>query len=83
MLFEKYFAEHRLKSEKRRFEKELLGQLSLVEKKLENVNAVYNMTDDEDLIEALIYEEQGLKMRHKYLTGIAKKNDIKCGTVIR
>lgn len=83
MLFGKYLVEQRKKAEKRRFEKELLSQLSLVEKKLENVNVVYNMTDDEDLIEALIYEEYGLKMRHKYLTGIARKNDIKCGTVIR
>lgn len=36
------------------------------------------MTDEPELVDALIYEELALKARYAYLLRIAKENNIRC-----
>lgn len=44
--------------------------------RLDVVRNQFDYVDDEDLIEALIYEENGLMSRYRYLIKYAKANNI-------
>ncbi len=49
-------------------------ELAEVTELLGAVNTKLNLTDDEDLIEALIYEELSLKARYRHILKEARKN---------
>lgn len=46
---------------------EILNSLKETENKLNNTYTLFNMTDDEDLIEAYIHEINALNSRYSYL----------------
>lgn len=83
MFIEDIISRGRERQRKQMHQRELLEELTEVEKRLDNVRTMYDMTTDGDLIDSLIYEEQCLKMRHKYLTIKAREDKVKIGTVIR
>lgn len=59
------------------FEQELTKDITEICKKRKNLAKRYNYIDDNDLIEASIYEELALKARYEYLLRVAKANDVK------
>ena len=60
------------------FRKRLFEDIEYVEQRLEQIQDCFNMTDEPELIDALIYEELSLRSRYAYLLRIAKQNSISC-----
>ncbi|MBQ8787679.1 MAG: DUF2508 family protein [Oscillospiraceae bacterium] len=60
------------------FRKQLFNDIEHVEQRLERVRESFDMTDEPELVDALIYEELALKARYAYLLRVAKENDISC-----
>ena len=52
--------------------KEILSELSLLRDKLEKNRQLFDMAEDEAVIEALIYEERALMIRYSRLIRIMK-----------
>ncbi len=52
--------------------KEVLSELSLLKDKLEKNRQLFDMAEDEAVIEALIYEERALMIRYSRLIRIMK-----------
>ncbi len=53
--------------------REILSELSRVRDKLDKQEQLFNLTADDDEIEALIYEEKGLALRYSHLLRRAKE----------
>ena len=60
------------------FRKRLFEDIEYVEQRLERIRECFDMTDEPELVDALIYEELALKARYAYLLRIAKENNIRC-----
>jgi len=60
------------------FRKQLLEELDLVTEKLSQIRESYDMTDEPELVDALIYEELAMKARYDYLIRTAKERNIRC-----
>lgn len=60
------------------FRKQLFDDIEYVEKRLGQIQDCFDMTDEPELVESLIYEELSLKARYAYLLRIAKQNNICC-----
>lgn len=60
------------------FRKRLFDDIGYVEQRLERIRECFDMTDEPELIDALIYEELSLRARYAYLLRIAKENNIRC-----
>lgn len=60
------------------FRKQLLEELDLVTEKLSRIRESYDMTDEPELVDALIYEELAMRARYDYLIRTAKERNIKC-----
>jgi len=60
------------------FRRQLFDDLAYVEQRLERIHESFDMTDEPELVESLIYEELALKARYAYLLRIAKENNIRC-----
>ena len=60
------------KNEDRHIE-QLRNEFMLLVQAMDKNYEEYNSVDDNDLIEALIYERCSLEARYKYLLGVAKK----------
>ena len=58
--------------------KRLFDDIAYVENRLERIRECFDMTDEPELVDALIYEELALKARYAYLLRIAKENKISC-----
>lgn len=60
------------------FRRQLFDDIAHVESKLQQIQESFDMTDEPELVESLIYEELALKARYAYLLRIAKENNIRC-----
>ncbi|MBQ8175588.1 MAG: DUF2508 family protein [Oscillospiraceae bacterium] len=69
---------HRTNSESDLFRKHLFEDIEYVEQRLERIHESFDMTDEPELIDTLIYEELALKARYAYLLRVAKQNSISC-----
>ena len=69
---------HRTNSKSDLFRKHLFEDIEYVEQRLERIHESFDMTDEPELIDALIYEELALKARYAYLLRVAKQNIISC-----
>ena len=78
-----YFEEKLLRTSRERYRNELLSDIDRVTKKLSEIQNSYDLASDDDLIDAIIYEERSLQARYTYLLKLARQNNIICGTVIR
>lgn len=59
-------------------EVKLLKEIKDVCRQIENAYASFEYEQDEDLVEAAIYELEALKARYRYLLRIAKAQKITC-----
>ncbi len=60
------------------FRRQLFDDIAHVENRLQRIQESFDMTDEPELVESLIYEELALKARYAYLLRIAKENNICC-----
>lgn len=60
------------------FRKRLFEDIEYVEQRLERIRESFDMTDEPELIDSLIYEELALKARYAYLLRVAKQHNISC-----
>lgn len=60
------------------FRKQLFEELDLVTMRLSQIRESYDMTDEPELVDALIYEELAMRARYDYLIRTAKERNIKC-----
>lgn len=56
----------------------LLKEIKEVCRQIENAYTSFEYEQDEDLVEAAIYELEALKARYRYLLKIAKTQNIRC-----
>ena len=69
---------HKTEVPENNFRKRLFEDIEYVEQRLEHIRECFDMTDEPELVDALIYEELALKARYAYLLRIAKENNIRC-----
>lgn len=69
---------HKAEAPENNFRKLLFDDIAYVEQRLERVRESFDMTDEPELVDALIYEELALKARYAYLLRVAKENNIRC-----
>ena len=60
------------------FRKQLFEELDFVTKRLSRIRESYDMTDEPELVDALIYEELAMRARYDYLIRTAKERGLKC-----
>ena len=77
------FAEKKKSKEDADFKSRLLEDMEYVAERLERIRESYDMTDQPEMVESLIYEEKAMKARFDYLIRIAKERNIKCRLGIR
>lgn len=58
-------------------EQNILSELKQLYLQMQKNEILFNMTDDDDLIEAAIYEKQALNARYTYLIKTAKEQGLK------
>lgn len=56
---------------------QLVAEIDAVCTQLASVNDKYNLTSDNDLIDALIYQELALRARYSYLLKLARERHIR------
>ena len=69
---------HKTDSTETTFRRQLFDDIAHVEQRLERIHESFDMTDEPELVESLIYEELALKARYAYLLRVAKENNISC-----
>lgn len=69
---------NKTKTAENNFRRQLFDDLAYVERQLVHIQECFDMTDEPELVESLIYEELALKARYAYLLRIAKENNICC-----
>ncbi len=69
---------HKTQTPENNFRRQLFDDIAYVENKLQRIQESFDMTDEPELVESLIYEELALKARYAYLLRIAKQNNICC-----
>lgn len=69
---------HKNEAHENTFRRQLFDDIAYVEQRLERIRESFDMTDEPELVDALIYEELALKARYAYLLRIAKENNIRC-----
>lgn len=60
------------------FRRQLLEDMDFVSGRLRQIHEIYDMTDEPELVDALIYEELAMRARFDYLVKTAKERNIKC-----
>jgi len=78
-----YLAKKEQDNSREQYKKQLLADIDKVTARLLQTEQIFNLISDDDLIEALIYEEKSLQSRYAYLLRLARQDNIMCGTVIR
>ena len=63
---------------KKQFEKELMSEMEDVVNKLSEISSTFDLVAEDELIEAIIYQEMALKSHYAYLLKLAKENNISC-----
>lgn len=58
---------------------EIIAQLRQLEQKIRENEAVFNMTLEDDLLEACIYDGKALRSRYRYYHNMARRMGIKVG----
>lgn len=58
---------------------EIIAQLRQLEQKMRENEAVFNMTLEDDLLEACIYDGKALRSRYRYYHNMARRMGIKAG----
>ena len=58
---------------------EIIAQLRQLEQKIRENEAVFNMTLEDDLLEACIYDGKALLSRYRYYHNMARRMGIKAG----
>ena len=58
---------------------EIIAQLRQLEQKIRENEAVFNMTLEDDLLEACIYDGKALRSRYRYYHIMARRMGIKAG----
>ncbi|MBQ7980868.1 MAG: DUF2508 family protein [Oscillospiraceae bacterium] len=69
---------HKTEAPENDFRRQLFADIAYVENRLERIRESFDMTDEPELVESLIYEELALKARYAYLLRIAKENNVCC-----
>ena len=60
----------------KRENKMVVDDLNYIRSRLENIRAAYDMVSDEELVDALIFEEKALMSRFSYLLRVARERGI-------
>lgn len=60
------------------FRRQLFEELDFVTMRLSQIRESYDMTDEPELVDALIYEELAMRARYDYLIRTAKERNVKC-----
>lgn len=58
------------------FSAKLISDIEEVSNALNNINSKYNLTNDSDLIDSLIYQELSLRARYSYLLRLARDHNV-------
>lgn len=64
--------------EEKLFRRQLFEEIDHVTAQLSRIRKSYDMTDEPELVDALIYEELAMQARYDYLIRTAKERNIKC-----
>jgi len=64
------------KKEENTDKEDLKCELFMVNEKMKNREREFNMTDNEDLLEALIYEQKALQSRYSFLMKKARETGL-------
>lgn len=65
-------------TEENLFRKQLFEELDFVTERLSRIRESYDMIDEPELVDALIYEELAMRARYDYLIRTAKERNVKC-----
>lgn len=60
-------------------EHEIIAQLRQLEQKIKENEAIFNMTLEDDLLEACIYDGKALRSRYRYYHNMARRMGIRAG----
>lgn len=69
---------HKSDTHENNFRRQLFDDIAYVENRLQRIQESFDMTDEPELVESLIYEELSLKARYAYLLRVAKQRNIHC-----
>lgn len=58
---------------------EIIAQLRQLEQKIRENETIFNMTLEDDLLEACIYDGKALRSRYRYYHNMARRMGIKAG----
>ncbi|WP_040198280.1 DUF2508 family protein [Candidatus Soleaferrea massiliensis] len=59
-------------------ERELIAELGILKKRIEEVDTRFDLEVDDDLIDACIYEKNSLMARYRHLLKYAKEQGFTC-----
>ncbi|HBH95437.1 MAG TPA: hypothetical protein DDX91_06770 [Ruminococcaceae bacterium] len=71
------------KTEKDREREELLSELEKLTELIKENELLFNLSDDSNMLEAMIYEQKSLQARYIYLLETAKKKGVKIDYIER
>ena len=57
--------------------KNILDEISLIKTKMEILDSCFNLAEDEDVVEACIFEQKALATRYSHLLKLAKNMNLK------
>ncbi len=69
--------------EEESFRREIIRDIEYTEQRLEQIRQSYDLVSENELIDAMIYEENSLRAKHAYLMRIAREKGIKCRMAVR
>ena len=75
--------ENRKRSEEERNRRQLLSDIETCVTKINKVRERFDLVCEDELIEALIYEEKALYARYSYLLRIAREQGIQCNITLK
>lgn len=64
-------------TEKNKEQREIIEELENLKTKIDFNEAMFNLTSENDLVDAIIYEQKSLRSKYSYLLKLAKEKEIK------